>query len=58
MRIAPEAREWTEKCKNLEKFADEDGVVPLVAINKEQPGAERVRHCSKPRLVRSGRRGA
>jgi hypothetical protein len=43
MRLAPEARARVEKCKELERFADDDGVVPLVAINKEQPGAERVR---------------
>jgi hypothetical protein len=43
MRLAPEAREWVEKCKNLDSHADDDGVVPLVNINKEQPGVERVR---------------
>ncbi len=43
MRLAPEARAWVDKCKGLERFADDDGVVPLVPINKEQPGAERVR---------------
>jgi hypothetical protein len=43
MRLAPEARAWVEKCKDLERFADDDGVVPLVNINKERPGHERVR---------------
>ncbi len=43
MRLAPGARAWVDKCKTLEKFADDDGVVPLVPINKEPPGSERVR---------------
>lgn len=43
MRLAPEARAWVEKCKDLDGFADDDGVVPLVNINKERPGHERAR---------------
>ena len=43
MRLAPEARAWVDRCKSLHQFVDDDGVVPLVPINKEQPGAERVR---------------
>jgi hypothetical protein len=43
MRLATEARAWAARCKDLDRFADDDGVVPLVPINKEQPGAERVR---------------
>lgn len=43
MRLAPEARAWADKCKDLESHADDDGVVPLVNINKERPGHERVR---------------
>lgn len=43
MRLAPEARAWIERCKALDTFADDDGVVPLVNINKERPGHERVR---------------
>jgi hypothetical protein len=43
MRLAPEAHAWVERCKVLESHADDDGVVPLVNINKERPGHERVR---------------
>ena len=43
MRLAPEARAWVDQCKALHQFVDDDGVVPLVPINKEQPGAERAR---------------
>jgi hypothetical protein len=43
MRLAPEARTWVEKCKDLGSHVDDDGVVPLVNINKERPGHERVR---------------
>ncbi|MCC6426046.1 MAG: SAM-dependent DNA methyltransferase [Phycisphaerales bacterium] len=43
MRLAPEARAWAERVKELESHADDDGVVPLVNINKERPGHERVR---------------
>jgi hypothetical protein len=43
MHLAPEARAWVERCKALESHADDDGVVPLVNINKERPGDERVR---------------
>ncbi|MFZ2874284.1 MAG: DNA methyltransferase [Phycisphaerales bacterium] len=43
MRLAPEARTWVQRCKDLEPHADDDGVVPLVNINKERLGHERVR---------------
>ena len=43
MRLAPEVRAWVQKCNDLRGFADDDGVVPLAVINKEAPGAERVR---------------
>jgi hypothetical protein len=43
MRLAPEARAWVERCKDLHSHADDDGVVPLVPINKELPGADRLR---------------
>jgi hypothetical protein len=43
MRLAPEARAWVEKCKELERFADDDGVVPLVPMRGEPAAEGRVR---------------
>ncbi len=54
MRLAPEARAWVAKCKDLARFADDDGVVPLVPINKEQPGAERLRALLEAAFAEAG----
>lgn len=43
MRLAPEARAWVEKCKDLERFADDDGVIPLVPMRGEPAAEGRVR---------------
>lgn len=42
MRLAPEARAWVEKCKDLKKFADDDGVIPLHATGREGSAADRL----------------
>jgi len=43
MRLAPDARAWVEKCKDLERFADDDGVIPLVPMRGEPAAEGRVR---------------
>jgi len=46
MRLAPEARAWAARCKELERFADDDGVVPLMKTGgggKEAPADQRIR---------------
>ena len=43
MRLAPEARSWVEKCKNLDSHADDDGVIPLVPMRGEPAAEGRVR---------------
>lgn len=43
MRLAPEARTWVEKCKDLEGHADDDGVIPLVPMRGEPAAEGRVR---------------
>lgn len=43
MRLAPEARAWVDKCKDLAPFADDDGVVPLVPMRGEPAAEGRVR---------------
>jgi hypothetical protein len=42
MRLAPEARARVEKCKELERFADDDGVVPLHATSREGSASDRL----------------
>ncbi|MFO0831553.1 MAG: N-6 DNA methylase [Phycisphaerales bacterium] len=39
MRLDPACRAWVEKCKSLDHFADDDGVVPLAPMRSE-PAAE------------------
>ncbi|MEX2218827.1 MAG: hypothetical protein WD749_08710 [Phycisphaerales bacterium] len=43
MRLAPEARAWVERCKALDGFADDDGVVPLAPMRGEPAAEGRVR---------------
>jgi len=43
MRLAPEARAWAEKCKDLDRFADDDGVIPLAPMRGEPAAEGRVR---------------
>lgn len=43
VRLAPEARAWVERCKDLERFADDDGVIPLVPMRGEPAAEGRVR---------------
>lgn len=43
MRLAPEARAWVEKCKDLAGFADDDGVIPIVPMRGEPAAEGRVR---------------
>lgn len=43
MRLAPEARAWVEKCKELDSHADDDGVIPLVPMRGEPAAEGRVR---------------
>ena len=43
MRLAPEARVWITKCKELDGFADADGVVCLPSVRGEQPAVDRLR---------------
>jgi hypothetical protein len=43
MRLSQRARALVARCGELSAFVDDDGVVPLVAINTEQPGDQRVR---------------
>ncbi|MBX3384510.1 MAG: hypothetical protein KF864_13490 [Phycisphaeraceae bacterium] len=43
MRLAPDARAWVQRCKDLERFADDDGVIPLVPMRGEPAAEGRVR---------------
>ncbi len=43
MRLAAEAREWVERCRELHDFADADGIVCLQAAAGELPAADRLR---------------
>lgn len=43
MHLASEARAWVKKCKNLDQFADDDGVVPIVPMRGEPAAEGRVR---------------
>lgn len=43
MRLAAEARAWVDRCKDLERFADDDGVIPLVPMRGEPAAEGRVR---------------
>ncbi len=43
MWLAPQARVWIAKCKELDGFADADGVVCLPSVRGEQPAVDRLR---------------
>ncbi len=43
MRLAAESREWVERCGELHRFADVDGIVCLQAVAGELPAADRLR---------------
>ncbi len=43
LHLASEARAWVDRCKSLEKYADDDGVVPLVPMRGEPAAEGRVR---------------
>jgi len=43
MRLADEAREWVKRCDELKDFADEDGIVCLLATRGEGSAADRLR---------------
>ena len=43
MRLAAESREWVEHCRELDGFADADGIVCLQAAAGEPPAADRLR---------------
>lgn len=43
MELAPEQREWVERCQELAEFVDDDGIVCLSAMRGENPAADRVR---------------
>ena len=40
--LAPEARAWVERCKDLKRFADDDGIVCISAVRGERPAADRL----------------
>jgi hypothetical protein len=43
MRLADEARVWVDRCSELERFADRDGVVCLSPLRGERSAADRLR---------------
>ena len=43
MGLAAESREWVERCRELDRFADADGIVCLQAAAGEPPAAYRLR---------------
>ena len=43
MRLAAESREWVERCRELDGFADADGIVCLQAAAGEPPAVDRLR---------------
>ncbi|NTU49968.1 MAG: hypothetical protein HGA87_03610 [Desulfobulbaceae bacterium] len=43
MELAEEQREWVNRCNSLLPYADEDGIVCLPPVNREQPAASRLR---------------
>jgi len=43
MELADEQRQWVNRCESLLPFADEDGIVCLPPVNREQPAASRLR---------------
>ena len=43
MRLADEMRAWVDRCQQLKKFADADGIVCLSAVGGEPAAADRLR---------------
>jgi hypothetical protein len=43
MRLASEAREWVNRCRELDQFADADGIVCLSPVRGESSAADRLR---------------
>ncbi len=43
MRLADEMRAWLEHCRDLDRFADADGIVCLASVTGESPAADRLR---------------
>ncbi len=43
LRVSPRSRALVEDCRQLRRFADDDGVIPLVAIRGEAPAEQRLR---------------
>ena len=43
MRLADEMREWVERCRRFQEFADTDGIVCLSAVGGESAAADRLR---------------
>ncbi|WP_126425787.1 Eco57I restriction-modification methylase domain-containing protein [Brevibacillus marinus] len=43
MRLASEAREWVNRCRELDQFADTDGIVCLSPVRGESSAADRLR---------------
>lgn len=43
MRLADQQRTWVERCADLDRFTDEDGIVCLPAVRSEAPAADRLR---------------
>lgn len=43
MELSDEAREWVERCKDLDDHVDDDGIVCIPAVQGERPAADRIR---------------
>jgi hypothetical protein len=43
MELSDEAREWIERCNDLEDHVDDDGIVCIPAVQGERPAADRLR---------------
>lgn len=43
MRLADESRTWVERCRQLDQFADGDGIVCIPAVGGERPTQDRLR---------------
>jgi hypothetical protein len=42
MALSPEQRAWVDRCSDLAQFADNDGIVPIPAMRKEQSAENRL----------------
>ena len=43
LRLADESRTWVERCRQLDRFADGDGIVCIPAVGGERPAQDRLR---------------